>query len=194
MKYNELKQLVEESRSTRRFKQDSNITQEDLKELVDVARITSSAKNAQPLKYILVTNKQLVEALSQATEWAAHLENWTQSKDEMPSAFILMLNDTNIDGFAMFDAGVSYEAISLAASVKNLDVCALASIDREICRDLLEIDYKYEVLLAIAIGEANETVKIVDVKDGDTEYFRDEQDQHCVPKRALDEVILGTNE
>ncbi|AXX92784.1 nitroreductase [Malaciobacter molluscorum LMG 25693] len=192
MNYKDLKQLVNKSRCTRRFKQDVQINSKDLEELIDVARVTSSAKNMQPLKYILVTNEEMVKALATTAKWAAHLTNWTQTEDEIPSAFIIMLNDKNIDGFAMFDAGVSFEAISLAANAKNLDICALASIDKDICKDLFEIEDNYEILIGIAIGISSETIKIVDVEGENTNYYRDEQDQHCVPKRALQDIIIGT--
>lgn len=194
MEFENFKNLVEKSRCTRRFEKNIEIAISDIEELINVSRVTSSAKNMQPLKYIIVTQKEAVIKLAKTTKWATHLSDWTQSEDERPSAFIILLNDKNIDGFAMFDAGVAFEAISLGASSKGLNVCALASIDKEVCKELFEIPQNCEVMIGIALGKKAETIKIVEVEDNDTNYYRDEKDAHCVPKRALEEVVLGKYE
>ncbi len=190
MKFENLKELIQKSRCTRRFKH-KEISIKELEELVDLARVTSSAKNMQPLKYILVTKKEFIKQLSQTALWATHLTNWTQSKDEKPNAYIIMLNDKTIDGFAMFDAGVSFEAISLGAKAKELSVCALASINKEVCKEIFNLPEHLEVLIGIAIGEAKEKIKIVKVENNNTNYYRDEEDTHCVPKRDLEDLIIG---
>ncbi len=191
MNYNELKTLIQDSRTTRRFKKDAIVNFEDLKEILDLARITSSAKNMQPIKYILVTNKDSVEKLTQTAKWAAHLKDWNQKEDEKPSAFILMLNDQMIDGFPMFDAGASFTAISLAAKAKGLATCPMASIDKELCKELFVIPDCYDVMIGIAIGVGAENIKLVDTKKLDTNYYRLEDKTHCVPKRTLEQIIVG---
>ncbi len=191
MNFNDLEKLVQKSRSTRRFEDDYFISLEDLKQLIDLARVSSSAKNMQPLKYILVTKKELVLKLAQTSTWASHLKDWEQSDKERPSAFIIMLNDTSIDGFAMFDAGVSFEAISLGAKTKGLAVCPLASIDKNMCKQIFNIPSNLEILIGVAVGKSAENIKIVDIKNSDINYYRDEEDNHCVPKRKLKEIIIS---
>ena len=191
MNYNELKTLIQDSRTTRRFKKDAIVNFEDLKEILDLARITSSAKNMQPIKYILVTNKDSVEKLTQTAKWATHLKDWNQKEDEKPSAFILMLNDQMIDGFPMFDAGASFTAISLAAKAKGLATCPMASIDKELCKELFVIPDCYDVMIGIAVGVGAENIELVDTKELDTNYYRLEDETHCVPKRTLEQIIVG---
>jgi len=191
MKYDELKTLIKEARTTRRFKKDAKIEASDLKEILDLARTTSSAKNMQPIKYILVTKQQLVKQLAQSTTWAAHLKDWSQSEDEIPSAFIIMLNDQMIDGFPMFDAGASFTAISLAAKTKGLATAPLASIDKELCKKLFVIPDSYDVMIGIAVGISAEDVKLVNTDNLDTNYYRDENQTHYVPKRSLEQIIAG---
>ena len=48
-----LKELVTKNRSYRRFHQDVSIELETLKQLVNLARLSASGANKQPLKYIL---------------------------------------------------------------------------------------------------------------------------------------------
>lgn len=191
MNYQELKTLIQNARTTRRFIKDKKVTLEDLKELIDLARITSSAKNMQPIKYILVTKEDDVLKLARSASWASHLEDWTQSEEERPSAFILMLNDQMIDGFPMFDAGASFTAISLAAKAKGLATAPLASIDKELCRKLFVIPDCYDVMIGIAVGISDEKIKLVDTSNFDTSYYRELDETHCVPKRALEQIIAG---
>jgi len=48
-----IEKLVRANRSCRRFDQDYEISGETLKKLVNLARMSASAANRQPLKYIL---------------------------------------------------------------------------------------------------------------------------------------------
>jgi nitroreductase len=48
-----LRELVLLNRSYRRFHQESAVSRETLVELVDLARLSASGANMQPLKYIL---------------------------------------------------------------------------------------------------------------------------------------------
>ena len=48
-----LKELVSKTRSYRRFHQDVPVEMGMLRQLVDLARLSASGSNLQPLKYIL---------------------------------------------------------------------------------------------------------------------------------------------
>ena len=68
----------------------------------------------------------------------------------------------------------------------------IGSIDKDGLRQALDIPEKYEIMLIQALGKPKETVVIEDVgPDGDIKYYRDEEDVHHVPKRPLEELILG---
>lgn len=192
MDFQSLNELVHKTRCTRRFKQNVKISKKELEEIVDLTRITSSAKNMQPLKYVIVTDEKLVDTLSKTAKWAAHLTSWNQSETEQPSAFIIMVNDTTIDGFAMVDAGICLQTIMLGARAKGYAGCAMASIDKEICKKEFSLNDMCEPILGIALGVEDETVHLVDVKNNDTNYYRNDKDEHCVPKRTLDEVLIGS--
>ena len=50
---------------------------------------------------------------------------------------------------------------------------------------------RIEPMLALAIGKPDETVALTAVgPDGSTDYYRDENDRHHVPKRALNDILL----
>lgn len=161
-----------------------------MEEIIDITRLSSSAMNKQPLKYIIVTKKDLVKKLSNTCKWASHLSSWDQSEDEQPSAFIVVLNDTTIDGFAMLDCGITLNSIMIGLKIKGYASCPLASIDKDLCKNLFNLPQNLEPILGIAVGIEAENIQIVDLKD-DTNYYRDQEDNHCVPKRALDEILVG---
>ncbi|MCL0077229.1 nitroreductase family protein, partial [Dehalococcoidia bacterium] len=66
--------LIRSTRSFRRFDQSVTLTRQVLVELLDLARHSASARNLQPLKYILSwepeTNAQIFSTLT----WAAALK------------------------------------------------------------------------------------------------------------------------
>ena len=183
------KTLVKNTRAVRRFKQNVIIDKSELIDIIDLTRTVSSSKNMQPLKYIAITDEKIKNELYKPLKWAAHLSEWDQSKNEKPSAYILIVNDTSIDGFAMIDLGISLQTIMLGLRAKGYDGCPLASIDKVAYKTLFNLDNHLEPMLIIAIGKSSETIELVDVKD-DTNYYRDEDGNHFVPKRTLENVLL----
>lgn len=190
MNYENFSNLVKTTRSTRRFLPNIEIKKEELEEVIDLVRITSSAKNMQPLKYVTVTNKDLVNKIASTAKWAAHLTEWNQTEEEQPTAFIIVINDSTIDGFAMLDCGISLQTIMLGLKIKGYAACPMASLDKELCTKEFSLDEHLKPMLAIAIGKEDEVINIVEPKD-DTNYYRNEKDEQCVPKRKLQDVLLG---
>jgi len=192
MNFEEFKNLAVNTRCTRRFKSKIEIPINDLKELVDLARISSSAKNMQPLKYIIVNNHPYKDKVFKSISWASYLSNWSGPKeDERPSAYIIVVSDKNIDGFDMIDAGIAMQTIMLGASAKGYNGCILASIDKAEYAKLFNLGNNLLPLFAVALGKSSENIKLVNVQNNDINYYRDEDDTHCVPKRTLDKVLLG---
>jgi len=188
--FQEFKNIVQNTRATRRFKKDVIIPRHELIELINLARVVSSAKNMQPLKYIAITDDNIKQEVYKPLKWAAHLTDWDQSEDEKPSAYILVLNDTRIDGFSAIDSGISMQTILLGATVKGYNGCILASIDKKAYKELFNLESHLEPMFIIALGVSNEEVKIVDIKHSKTDYYRDDKDAHCVPKRKLSAVLI----
>lgn len=80
----------------------------------------------------------------------------------------------------------------MGATERGLGGCIIASIQREALRETLGIDPRYKILLALALGKPKETVVVDPVgPDGDIKYWRDAEGVHHVPKRGLDEIIVG---
>jgi len=68
----------------------------------------------------------------------------------------------------------------------------LAAIQRDGLRKDLNIPDRYEIPLVIALGKPKEKVVLDTVgPDGNTTYWRDKDSVHHVPKRRLDDIIIG---
>ena len=188
-----IRDLISKNRSYRRFYEEVDIKLETLKELVDLGRLSASAKNFQPLKYILSCDRQRNSLIFPHLVWARFLTNWPgPSEGERPSAYIVILGDTEVSRFWDYDAGIAAQSILLGAAEKGLGGCMIANIDRQGLRGALKIPPRYEILLVLAVGKPKEKVVIETVgPDGDTKYWRDSKGVHHVPKRPLDEIIIG---
>lgn len=188
-----IRDLILKNRSYRRFYQEIPIELETLRELVDLARLSASASNLQPLKYILSCNPQKNANVFPYLSWAGYLKEWAGPPEgERPSAYIIVLGDTQISRYFGSDQGIAAQSILLGATEKGLGGCIIGSIDREGLKKDLEIPAHYEILLVLALGKPKETAIIETVgPNGDIKYWRDKEEKHHVPKRKLDDIIVG---
>ncbi len=188
-----IKDLVEKSRSYRRFYGDYSIELEVLEELVDLARLSPSGRNLQPLKYYICANPDLNAEIFKTLSWAGYLKDWAGPEElERPTAYIVMLVDMElITGTPAIDVGIACQSILLGTTEKGLGGCIIQSVKRAELAELLSIPSSLEIALVLAIGKPKEEVHLVEVKDGDVKYYRDENGCHYVPKRSLKNIIIS---
>jgi len=184
--------LVQKTRSFRRFLESEPIEMETLQHLVELARLGGSARNMQPLKYILVNTATVNAEIFPLLGWAGYLKDWPgPAEGERPAAYIICLLDTRLSPEAECDLGIATQNILLGASEKGLGGCRIATISPKL-RDLLKLDDHLKILLVVALGRPVETVSLDDSgSDGDIKYWRDEDGVHHVPKRPMQELIVG---
>lgn len=187
-----MKDLIKKSRSYRRFHQDFTIEQKTLKELVELARLCPSTANLQPLKYFLSSDAEKNALIFPHLIWAAYLKDWDGPEEgERPSAYIIILGDTEITENFGCDHGIAAQSILLGAAEKGLGGCMIGLIKREGLQKALHLPSRYQILLVLALGKPKETVIIEEVgPDSDIKYWRDSDDKHHVPKRRIDDLII----
>ena len=187
-----LEDLVRKNRSYRRFYQAVPVDIETLCALVNLARLSASGSNLQPLKYILSCQPETNARIFPHTRWAGYLKDWPgPAEGERPTAYIVILGDTEIRKSFGCDHGIAAQSIMLGAAERGLGGCMIGSIDRSELRQVLGIPEQCEILLILALGKPKETVVLEEVgPDGSVEYYRDAEGVHHVPKRSLDELIL----
>jgi nitroreductase len=187
-----IKDLILKNRSYRRFYQEHKMTISELKELVDLARMSPSGRNLQPLKFYLSADKETNKKVFSTLAWAGYLKDWDGPEEgEKPTGYIVILGDTRLTNNFLCDHGIVSQSMLLGAVEKGLGGCIFASIKREKLKELLKIDNHFEVLLVIALGKPKEEVVIDEVVNDDIKYYRDEKHIHHVPKRNLNDIIIS---
>lgn len=187
-----LKDLVLKNRSYRRFQENVSIDIEVLKELIELARLSPSGANRQPLKYLLSCDPQSNAIIFPHLAWAGYLTEWSgPAEGERPSAYIVILADTDISANVGCDHGIAAQSILLGAVEKDLGGCMIGSIRKQELQAALRLPSRYDILLVIALGVPKETVVLetLDAK-GDVKYWRDANDVHHVPKRTLHDLVV----
>ena len=188
-----IRDLIIQNRTCRRFHQEVAIELETLRGLVDLARLSASGANRQPLKYVLSCDLQKNALIFSHLGWAGYLRDWPGPPEgERPSAYIIILGDTEISKNFFCDHGIAAQSILLGAREKGLGGCIHGSVKKDELSKALGILPRYEILLALSLGKPKEVVVLEAVgPDGDIKYWRDSDGIHHVPKRRLDDIIIG---
>jgi nitroreductase len=187
-----LKTLILKNRSYRRFVESHPIPRETLLEMVDAARLSASAKNAQPLKYFIANTKELNDTIFPTLAWAGYLTDWPGPvPGERPSAYIVQLHDTALGNSYFCDDGIAAQSILLTAAEKELGGCIIASVKKEPLAQALQLPEHLAIIQVIALGKPAEEVVIEEMENGDIKYWRSEDQVHHVPKRPLNELIIN---
>ena len=187
--------LVKKARSVRGFREDRPVTDEELRYLVECARYTPSARNAQVLKYALVNTPEMLQKVQPLTKWAGALKELNLPyPGTCPQAFIVICQDYRLnDSPTAFqkDVGIAAQTMLLAANELGLGGCMIASFSAGELKMVLGLEDFLKPQLVLALGAPMEDIRITDVgPDGNTTYYRDEKGTHYVPKRTLEELIL----
>ena len=188
-----LRSLIEKNRSYRRFDEEYSLEIKTVRELVDNARLSASAANLQPLRYIISSSREVNRLIFCCLRWAGYLPDWKGPVEgERPAGYIVILGDREHPEHHHYDAGIAAQSILLGAVEKGLGGCIFASIDRDLLRKSLDIPEQLDILLAIALGKPKEEVVIKEIgNQDDIKYWRDENGIHYVPKRRLEDIIIG---
>ena len=158
-----------------------------LNELVNLARLSASGANLQPLKYILCCNPDKNAEIFSCLAWAAYLKDWPGPVEgERPSGYIVVLGDTAISQDFGCDHGIASQSILLGAREKGLAGCMLGAVNREKLRDVLNLSSQFKILLVLALGAPREEIVVEPLgADGSIRYWRDGRGGIMFPSEAL---------
>jgi len=111
-----LRDLIIKNRSYRRFNHEIKIEKSQIRKWIDLARMSASGRNNQPLKYVIVTEDKLCEKLFPLLGWAGYLTDWKgPAEDERPVAYVAVLKDLSISENHYCDDGIAIQSIMLGA-------------------------------------------------------------------------------
>ena len=189
----EFAQLVRTNRSYRRFDGNHRISRETLRNLVGLARITPSAMNRQPLKYIISCDPQTNARIYETLAWAGSLKDWDGPEaDERPTGYIIVLVDKALNPNAGNDIGIAAQTILLGAVSMGLGGCMVGAIKRPALQQAISIPDGLEIGLVVALGKPVERIVLEDAEPGASiTYYRDPDQTHHVPKRGMQEILVA---
>ena len=186
--------LVRKNRSYRGYDHSRKISREELLKMVEAARLCPSSVNKQPLKFHLVYEEDKVSRLQAQTKWARGLPQMTlPHPGKEPTAFIVICQDTVIDSnLSRYpkDVGIVAQTILLTAVEMDLGGIMIGNFRADAVSEVTGFPENIKPMLIVAIGKPDEEIILTDVVDGETGYYRDQEDRHYVPKRALEDLII----
>lgn len=185
----DLIELIKSRRSIRQF-QPKAIEKNILLDCIDAARAAPSAANLQPLRYILVTEREQVEYIFPLLRWAGYIQPHGNPKPgQRPTAYLIVLIDEEIgETWKYHDVGAAVENFMLAAWSYGIGSCWLASVDRETLRSFYQIPAKYTIDTVVALGYPAETPQL-EASDETVRYWQDSDGRLHVPKRTVEAIV-----
>ena len=126
-----MRDLILKNRSYRRFDASVRTEEEQLLNWIDLARLSGSARNTQPLKYAIAVKPDVCSDIFPLIGWAGYLKDWNGPvESERPTAYIAVLKDTSISENHYCDDGIAMQSILLGATEAGFGGCMLGSINR----------------------------------------------------------------
>lgn len=186
-------ELVTGARTCRRFREAEGMPAGTLEWLVECARVTPCAGNAQALRFAAAESPEACAAVFPALKWAGMLTDWNGPEaGERPTGYLVILGEAGTRAkLNAIDAGIAAQTIQLAASSRDVGCCIFLSFDPRVLREVLGIPETLEPVLVLALGLQKEVRRVEPMgPDGSVRYWRDAQGVHHVPKRALDDLLI----
>ena len=139
---------IRHKRAVRNFTADA-IAEQDLHDIVNAGRLAQSSKNMQAWHFIAITDRELLQSLSECGQFAGHLAGASL-------AVVILTPDPALRFNIMFDAGQAAACMQLAAFEKGIGSCLATIYDRDRARELLGFPPELHIRIAISFGYPRE--------------------------------------
>ena len=153
-------ELVNKRQSTRGFDTERQVEAEKIARIVEAARLSPSACNAQPWHFIVVDDPELKNKVADAA--SAKLLGMNHFTKQAPVHIIVVEEKVNLSSgigglikdkhFAYVDIGIAAAHICLAAEAAGLGTCILGWFNEPKMKKLLNIPDSKRVILDIIVG------------------------------------------
>jgi nitroreductase len=156
------KKMLEMIKSRQSDRQYSNepVEKEKLDRIIEAGRISPSACNAQPWKFVVVTDPPVRKKLAEAA--SAKLLNMNRFLVQAPVMIVIVREKPNITAkvggtikdkdYSLIDIGLASGNICLQAKAEGLGSCMIGWFDEASVRNILGVPGKRRVELIITIG------------------------------------------
>jgi nitroreductase len=151
--------LIKSRQSDRKYS-DKPVEKEKLERIIEAGRMSPSACNAQPWKFIIVTEPHLLAKLSEAS--SAKLLGMNIFVAQAPVLMVIVREQANLSSrigatikrkdYSLIDIGIASENICLQAEAEGLGSCMIGWFDEDLVRKTLGIPKAKRVELIITLG------------------------------------------
>jgi nitroreductase len=152
-------ELILRRQSDRKYS-DKPVEDEKLSRIIEAGRMAPSACNAQPWKFIVVTDPGLISKLAEAA--SAKLIGMNVFVGQAPVLFVIVRENPNFSSriggtikskdYSHIDVGIASENICLQARAEGLGSCIIGWFDEKQVRSILGIPSSKRVELIITVG------------------------------------------
>jgi len=156
----ELMQAIEGRRSVRKFTE-YRVTDDEIRQLLEAARLAPSWANTQVWEFVVVRDRQIIEKVAGTLS-----PNNPATKGILASsAVIVACAKTGVSGsytgkevtkhkeWFMFDLGMAVQNLCLRAHELGLGTVVAGLMDHDACKKIIDLPEGYEVLAALPIGK-----------------------------------------
>lgn len=183
---------IAKTRTHRSFTK-KRVTMEELEKMLEGARLSSCGRNAQKIRYALITDEELCKKIFPLAKFAGAIP-WNPTTEEAPTAYILMCSENPLNNIAeknlYFDMGIASQNIMLVANELGCGGCIVGAYNRPEVDKVVGLPEGYSSHFLLALGEPSDTVTVTEAINGNITYSRDEENHHFVPKLSLDDISL----
>lgn len=160
----EFSELVQKRQSDRKYI-DKPVETEKLQQCIETARLSPSATNSQPWKFIVVDDPALKE---QIADCAAGM-GMNKFTHEAPVIVAVVLEKMNVlssvasvlqgKEYSLLDIGIAVNQFCLQAADLDLGTCIMGWFNEKRVKQLLYINKKKRVPLLISIGYSDDPLR-----------------------------------
>ena len=173
-------------RSIRKFRPEP-IPASYLKQIIEISRLYPSGGNLQPIRFAVITRKDLLDGVFADLKWAMYLPEYTIAETERPTAYIILLRDDTIRKSCDYDVGAASTMVMLAAANFGLASCPIANFSKNKLSDMLALPASLQPELVLALGYPAQESRVAPMGDS-IRYWQDAQGNFCVPKWSAEEI------
>ena len=155
----EILKLIINRQSDRKYS-DRPIEKDKLDRIIEAGRMSPSACNAQPWKFIVVNELELVTKVAGAA--SAKLIGMNSFVAQAQVIIVIVREKANMSSkvgatiknkdYSLFDIGIATENICLQAEAEDIGSCIIGWFDEKLIRKLLSVPGSKRVELLITLG------------------------------------------
>ena len=155
----EILELILKRQSDRKYS-DKPVEEDKLERIIKAGRMAPSACNAQPWKFVVVTDPALISKLAEAA--SARLLGMNSFVGQAPVLIVIVRENPNFSSkvggtiknkdYSHIDIGIAAENICIQAKAENLGSCMIGWFDEKQVRTILGIPSSKRVELIITVG------------------------------------------